>query len=131
MKIVPFEIGGRVVHLCLNGQVLFDFYDKFGYGESITTHWDKKTKQTFDDVCWMLAKLSEQGELVRRWQGLDRCPIMIEQFFRANIGVRDVPRAWSAVLRAIDAGFEREEKDKRQDIDLGLAELQKKTETTA
>lgn len=126
MKSIPFEVGGRTVYLCLNGQALFDFYDKFGYDASISTRWKDKTKQTFEEVCWMLSKLAEQGELVRRWQGHDRQPIMIEQFFRANISVYDVPRAWDAVLEAVNAGFEREEKDEKRRRDAFAEEYQKK-----
>lgn len=127
MRTIPFELGGKVFYLCLNGQALFDAYDKFGYDGFITGHIEGVDKKSYEAVCWLLAKLSEQGELVRRWQGLDRGPIVPEQYFRANLKPMDVAGAKDAIREAIAEGFRREERGEKRDIDLGLAELQKKT----
>ena len=85
MKTIPYELNGHTFYLCLNGQALFDAYDKFGYEGFLTKHIEGKDKQSFENTCWLLAKLAEQGELVRRWQGLDRGPIAPEQYFRVNL----------------------------------------------
>lgn len=131
MRTIPFELGGKVFYLCLNGQALFDAYDKFGYDGFITEHIEGTNKKSYEATCWLLAKLSEQGELVRRWQGLDRGPIVPEQYFRTNLKPMDVAGAKDAIREAIAEGFRREERGERRDIDLGLAELQKKTADAA
>ena len=77
---------------------------------------------------YYLFKLSEQGELYRRWQGHTRGPVLTEQFFRVNLAPREVAAAKDAIRTAIVLGFQREEKE-TSDLDLGLVELQKKTES--
>lgn len=93
MKTIPYELNGHTFYLCLNGQALFDAYDKFGYEGFLTKHIEGKDKQSFENTCWLLAKLAEQGELVRRWQGLDRGPIAPEQYFRVNLKPLEVSDA--------------------------------------
>lgn len=127
MKTFPYELDGHKFYLCLNGQALFDAYDKFGYEEFITKHIEGKDKQSFENTCWLLAKLAEQGELVRRWQGLERGPIVPVEYFRAHLRPLDVAGAKDAIREAITLGFSREEERERLIRDLGLEELQKKT----
>lgn len=127
MKTIPYELNGHTFYLCLNGQALFDTYDKFGYEDFLTKHIEGKDKQSFENTCWLLAKLSEQGELVRRWQGLERGPIAPEQYFRVNLKPLDVAGAKDAIREAITIGFSREEEREKRVRDLGLEELQKKT----
>lgn len=127
MKTFPYELDGHKFYLCLNGQALFDAYDKFGYEGFLTKHIEGQSKASFENTCWLLAKLAEQGELVRRWQGLDRGPIAPEQYFRANLKPLDVAGAKDAIREAISLGFSREEEHERRVRDLGLEELQKKT----
>ena len=83
-------------------------------------------KKSFEAVCYYLFKLSEQGELYRRWQGQTHGPVLTEQFFRVNLAPHEVAAANDAILAAIVLGFRREEKE-TGDLDLGLVELQKKT----
>lgn len=127
MKTFPYDLDGHKFYLCLNGQALFDAYDKFGYEEFITKHIEGKDKQSFENTCWLLAKLAEQGELVRRWQGLERGPIVPVEYFRAHLRPLDVAGAKDAIREAITLGFSREEERERLIRDLGLEELQKKT----
>ena len=113
MKVHEVDLCGQHLYLLLNGQALFDLYDKFG-------------TKSFEAVCYYLFKLSEQGELYQRWQGQTHGPIFTEQFFRVNLAPREVAAAKDAILAAIVLGFRREEKE-TGDLDLGLVELQKKT----
>lgn len=131
MKTIPYELNGHTFYLCLNGQALFDAYDKFGYEGFITKHIEGTSKASFENICWLLSKLAEQGELVRRWQGLDRGPIAPAEYFRAHLRPLDVPAAKDAIREAISHGFAREEERERRDRDLGLEELQKKTKNPA
>lgn len=127
MKTISYELNGHTFYLCLNGQALFDAYDKFGYEGFLTKHIEGKSKASFENTCWLLAKLSEQGELVRRWQGLERGPIVPEQYFRVNLKPLDVAGAKDAIREAISLGFSREEEREKRVRDLWLEELQKKT----
>ena len=129
MKTTPFELNGVTYHLCLNGAALYDIYDKFGIEEPILSHMEGSTRKTYDATCWMLAKLAEQGEIVRRYEGFDKGPFGSEHFFRSNMRPRDEIRAKKAVGDAVRQGFRREEADEEERIDKGLLELQKKTET--
>lgn len=127
MKTFPYELDGHKFYLCLNGQALFDAYDNFGYEEFITKHIEGQSKASFENTCWLLCKLAEQGELVRRWQGLERGPIVPVEYFRAHLRPLDVAGAKDAIREAITLGFSREEERERLVRDLGLEELQKKT----
>lgn len=126
MKIYDVTICGQRLHLLLNGQALFDIYDKFGLEGFITDPLNGTDKKSFEAACWMLSKLAEQGELFRRWQGQERGPILSEQYFRIHLAPREVPAAKEAILQTISLGFAREAAED-DDVDLGLLELQKKT----
>ena len=127
MKTIPYELNGHTFYLCLNGQALFDAYDKFGYEEFITKSIEGTSKKSFENACWLLSKLVEQGELVRRWQGLERGPIVPVEYFRTHLRPLDVAGAKDAIREAISLGFSREEEREKLVRDLGLEELQKKT----
>ena len=126
MKVHEVDLCGQPLYLLLNGQALFDLYDKFGTKGFITDPIKGSGKKSFEAVCYYLFKLSEQGELYRRWQGQTHGPILTEQFFRVHLAPREVAAAKDAILTAIVLGFRREEKE-AGDLDLGLVELQKKT----
>lgn len=125
MKLHEVDLCGQHLYLCLNGQALFDLYDKFGTKGFITDPLKGSGKKSFEAVCYYLFKLSEQGELYRRWQGQTHGPVLTEQFFRVNLAPHDVAAAKDAIRTAIVLGFQREEKE-TSDLDLGLVELQKK-----
>lgn len=130
MKTYPFEHNGQTFHLCLNGAALFDIYDKFGTKGFVTDHIKGNSRKSLENTCWVLAKLAEQGELVRRYQGHDHGTFPTEQMFRATLSPLKVVEARKAIGEAVALGFRREEEDEEEEIDLGLAELQKKTAVT-
>ena len=130
MRTLEFEWQGQTLHLCLNGAALFDIYDKFGTKGSITDHINGTGKKSFSATCWMLAKLAEQGELVRRYQGHDRGEIPTEQMLQVMLRPSDVAAAKVAIRYAVVLGFKRDEDPEDQEIDVGLLELQKKTAVT-
>lgn len=95
--------------------------------ENLVEEIGKPGKEGFDALCWMAAELSRQYELYRRYQGETPGEYLTEQAVRTEIMPRDLLRVRSEVIDAIFAGLYREE-DQEKEIDLGLAELQKKTE---
>lgn len=100
--------------------------EKYG-SENPVEEIGKPGKEGFDALCWMAAELSRQYELYRRYQGETPGEYLTEQAARAEIMPRDLLRVRSEVIDAIFAGLYREEEQEKE-IDLGLAELQKKTE---
>lgn len=129
MKLTSISVDGRELHLCLNAAALFDLYARFGDKGSLLDHIEGRDRKAFYNTCAMLAKLAEQGELVRRYQGFTPAEIITEAQLRLLMGPLDVVASKAAIRRAVALGFGREvvdEKEKR--VDLGLLELQKKTE---
>lgn len=129
MKLTHITIDGREYPLCLNGAALFDIYAKFGDKNAVVSHVEGSDRKAFYNTCWILAKLCEQGELVRRYQGFAPAEIPTENQFRLLMGPLDVLAAKSAIRRAVAIGFGREvQEEQEKRVDLGLLDLQKKTE---
>ena len=93
MKLHEVDLCGQHLYLCLNGQALFDIYDKFGTKGFITDPLKDSGKKSFEAVCYYLFTLSEQGELYRRWQGQMHGPVLTEQFFGGNLAPHEVSSA--------------------------------------
>ena len=124
---VIFSCGGVTYHLLLNGAALFDIYEKFGSKGFVLDHIKGSDKKSFGPTCWILAKLAEQGELLRRYQGYDKGPIPTEETFLLNLSPLEVPLAKDAIARAVQEGFRREEGPAKKEVDKGLLEIEKKT----
>ena len=132
MKTVEFEWNGQACCLCMNAAALFDIYDKFGSDKDVLDNIRGSDRQSLNNLCWILWKLMEQGELVRRFQGHERQRIPAEMEIRTLLGPGEYPAARLAVARAVALGFAREVEDSEpRRIDKGLLELEKKTEGAA
>lgn len=119
------KIGGKEYGLRFSAEALFLAMEKYG-SENPVEEIGKPGKEGFDALCWMAAELSRQHELYRRYQGETPEEYLTEQAARAEIMPRDLLRVRSEVVDAIFAGLYREEEQEKE-VDLGLAELQKKT----
>ena len=108
MRKTEWNLKGHTFTLCLNAAALTDIYDRFGTEKEIPDLYRGSDKASFDALCWLLWKLSEQGELVRRWEGLDRRPIVPESYFRANMAPFDALDARRALSAAYEQAFRRE-----------------------
>lgn len=128
MKTVDYEWNGQTLHLLLNGAALFDAYDKFGTDAELLDIITGSSKKSFLATCWLTYKLAEQGELARRVEGFDREKIPSALRLTALMTPMDVARARRAIGRAVRIGFEMEHVEEPEVVDLGLRELQKKTE---
>ena len=85
-------------------------------------------RDSFDNTVWLLVKLCQQGEAWRRHNGEDPQPMLSTDAALLLLGPMDVIRARAAIRAAYAMGFEREDPSEEEEIDLGLLELQKKTE---
>ena len=128
MKTVDFELAARTYHLLLNGAALFDAYDRFGDKGDLTDHIAGTNRDSFDNTVWLLVKLCQQGEAWRRHNGEEPQPMLSTEAALLFLGPLDVIRARAAIREAYALGFEREAPSEEEEIDLGLLELQKKTE---
>ena len=126
MKTVEVNIYGRTCHLRLTSAALYDIYEHFGKDKSAFDNIEGAGKAAFEAICWYFAKLAEQGELTRRFQGHEPRDIITETEVKLLLTPGDLPKAKLAVLRAMQQGFGREVEDD-EPIDIGLLELQKKT----
>lgn len=127
MRTTPFPFRGQTFHLLLNAAALFAIYDRLGDTDSVARHITGNSKAAFENTCFYLAVLAEQGELLRRHMGYDREPIPSEELFRVGLRPLEAATAKGAILEAIAAGFAREAAAEPKETDLGLLELQKKT----
>ena len=127
MKTVEFELNERVYHLYWNANTLFAFYDRFGDKDSVMDHIAGNSSESWENTVWLLVKLAQQGELWRRYNGEDQQPMLTAEDLQRTMGPLDVIRARSAIIEAYYKGFEREKPSEEQEVDLFLAEYQKKT----
>lgn len=127
MKTIEFELNGQTYHLLMNAAALFDCYDKFGDKGGILDHIIGTTRESFDATVWILVKLCQQGELLRRYQGEVPLPMLSVDEATKTMSPLDLTRARAAIREAFFSGFDRETKSEEEEIDLGLLELQKKT----
>lgn len=124
MKTVEYKLNGQTYFLCMNGAALFDCYDKFGIKGEIVDYINRPTRKGFENTCWLLAKLSEQGEAVRKYLGLETRKPLTETDCRVLLKPIDVLDAKAKIMEAISRGFMREEEE--AEFDVGLAELEQK-----
>ena len=126
MKTIEFEFNKQIYHLSFNGAALFDCYDRFGTKGDITDYIIKPTRTCFNNTCWIIAELSEQGTAVRRYMGLTAPKPLTEIECRMLMKPVDANEAKKKIIEAIAYGFSRDEKENEKEIDLGLAELNQK-----
>ncbi len=129
MREVPFSFRGRTYHLLLNGAALFALYDRFGTEGDLLDPLQGRGRESFEALCDFLQILAEEGELYRRWRGLDIQEIPSAEMFRLELRPMDAVEARRAVIQAVQEGFRREEAPPSTEVDVGLLELQKKTGT--
>lgn len=123
MKWLEFKAAGNTWYLCLNGAALIDAYEHFGEEKPLLDHIAGTGKKAYDATCWLLAKLAEQGELVRRYQGFDAGKFPSEMRFKTLLSPRDIPLAKTAIRQAVALGF-RMSQEPEDGVDLGLQELE-------
>lgn len=127
MRLTEWKFKGHTFHLCLNAAALTEVYDRYGMDKEFPELYRGTDKKAFGVTCELLGLLTAQGELVRRYEGYDRGPILGADYFRVNLAPRDLAGAKRALGMAYDTAFRRETEDEDEEVDLVLLELQKKT----
>lgn len=131
MKLTKITLDGKEYHLLLNGEALFDCYERFGQDKSLLELLETDGREGYAVESFLLATFSMQGELYRRWQGEDRGCYLSESQARVLLTPADIPVLRTALIDTIISGFNRQHPDD-EPIDPWLNELtQKKTKESA
>ena len=125
LKTIAVTVCGQEYHLCYNAAAMLELQDKYGDDlyDAITEH----TAAGLAGLCDVAATLSEQGELVRRYMGYDKGAVITAETLHVMLSPTELLTLRDRVLRAYMAGFGREINED-EEADLGLAEMQKKTD---
>lgn len=125
MRSVTTEWQGKTYHLLYNGRAMFAARDALGDQDiiaALTQPGAAGMQATVQAFCI----LAEQGELVRRMDGHAHGSIPDADDVAARIMPDELIELQQAVVNAVMRGYHRDQPE--EEIDLGLAELQKKTE---
>lgn len=128
MKTVEFELNGRTLHLLMNANALFACWDRFGDKGDLMAEIAGTDGESWDNTVWMLVKLAQQGEAWRRYMGEEPVKLLTAEEAQRTMLPPDAIRARAAIREAYALCFRREEDQEEKEVDLFLAEYQKKTE---
>lgn len=125
VKTVECSVAGKKVHLAYTVNAMFDINDIIGEKDmfEILGENDRKNFQAF---CEIIAVLAENGEQCRRQAGYPKGETVSANELKVKMIPRDYMDAKSAALQAIMIGLKRGVIDQDEEIDEGLAELEKK-----
>lgn len=125
--IIKVRAAKKDLYLLYNGAALFELQETHGDPQALIDALNDRSKKGFEALCHIVAVLAEQGELMRRYIGHTPTEIPKESDLAVAITPLDILALVPAASSAIIKGLSREETE-GEEIDLGLAELQKKTE---
>lgn len=117
---------GKEYHLLFNGYAMFAEEELFD-GASIVDAVGMEGKEGIEPLAKAFCLLAEQGELARRYAGYTPQDIPDPERVKHFLMPYELPGMRKAVLTAVLQGYGREEQ--KEEIDLGLVEMQKKTGT--
>ena len=96
------------------------------YPDGVANVFTQNTADGFEALCWMLAELSTQGELMRRYMGYEKKDPLAVDKARMELMPYQLPEARKIVMDAIIKGLQ-SPTDENAEVDVVLQELQKKT----
>ena len=111
--------------LLFNGNARFDIADLIGL-DGFSAKICEDSREGLDALCEAATIMFEQGELSRRHAGLDSASYPSKDTLRQTLLPVEIMNLRKAVLDAYGQGYGREVEN--VEIDLALAEFQKKTE---
>lgn len=101
------------------------------YPQGLLTAINETSTASFHALCWAVEELAKQGELVHRAMGHEAAQMITQEEIATFISFSDVIQIKTEVLQAISNGLQQRTAKPNEEIDLGLIELQKKTELTS
>lgn len=126
MRIVEYEFRGQKYPLCLNAGALYDIYDQFGTEKDILGIISTNSAEGFNNLCWILGKLNEQGVAVKKYLERSYEKPLMETEWKVLLSPLEAILAKEKIAECIIRAFNREIPDD-EEIDIGLLELEKKT----
>ncbi|MBP3701696.1 MAG: hypothetical protein J6I64_07385 [Lachnospiraceae bacterium] len=124
-RIVECNLVGKKAHLAYTVGAMFDINDILGERDLFDVL-KQNNKESYGDFCAILAVLAENGEKCRREAGLEKKPYPTKEALAAGMSPAEYLEARHKILDAIMLGLKREVVREDEEIDLGLAELEKK-----
>lgn len=123
MREVTVDWQGQTYHLLYNGRAMFATREVIGE-QDVLAALAQPGQAGMQTVVQAFCILAEQGELVRRMDGYAPSPMPDVDDVAARIMPDELIELQQAVASAVVRGYYRDQPE--QEIDLGLAELQKK-----
>lgn len=131
------KIGKYDINLLYNGYAHFELRERLGgdpfsalfpykLDEDDKKEYEPLTIERFENVCTALSIMCTQYELQRRTEGYDHQDIPSLSYIKTHLQVNQVIEATAAIMNAMVEGLHQD--NEPEEVDLGLAELQKKTE---
>lgn len=127
------KIGKYDIQLLYNGYAHFELRERLG-GDVFTQLFpqDKEGNalpmdmDRFDKICTAISVMATQNELLRRTEGYDHQDIPSLTYIKSHLKYTQVSEVIALIMDAMVDGMSQEHEP--DEVDLGLAELQKKTE---
>lgn len=131
MELVKLIVGERPAYLNYTMAVMFDMAEKYGDINSALEIMSQDTPAALDAVRWFAVRMSKAGRLHMKDSGEDVAEIT-DEHITSDMRPIDFMALKEKVVRAINLGYSREVPSPKEDeIDLVLAELEKKTNAPA
>ena len=131
MKTIPFTYGPKTIYLYFNANAMFavDEMDKsLPEGElEVLEQMQQVDENGTALLCRIAVILATQGELCRRYLQYSAARIPTEEELLQMLTPAQLLQLRTAVCQAINEGWSQTESKEDDDIDTGLAELEKKT----
>ena len=125
-KLAEVTFCNKVYHLAYTAKAMFEIQDISGEKEIMEILIDN-TRDGFGLFCQAAEIMSQAAEDLRRYEGAKPGDVLTAEFIAMAARPVDLLELKGAMTRAVAYGFGREINDEKEEVDLGLAELQKKT----
>ncbi len=122
---ITVKINGKLYNLLFNASAMMAIRDKFET-DNIVELIREDNALGFQRACKIAVILAEQGELLRRYMGHEQQGILTEDELRISLSPIGILELKNALADAQYDGYKREKKSEDDEVDLGLAELNKK-----
>ncbi len=125
-RTVAAEINGQERLLNYSIDVMFEMGERYGNIPKALEVITQDDKEGFEAVRWFAVRMANDGELLRREEGLEKLPLLTDKDISSRIHPMEFLALREAVIKAITLGYRRDIKPKNEEVDLGLAELNSK-----
>lgn len=131
------KIGKYDINLLYNGYAHFELRERLGgdpfsalfpytTDENDEKEYEPMNLERFNNICTALSIMCTQYELLRRTEGYDHQEIPSLSYIKSHLKFNHVAEATVEIMKAMSEGMKQD--NEPDEVDLGLVELQKKTE---